>query len=305
MFKMFKGAKNAAKLINNATNETEIATTISPTAARAIQILSDVPGITSADKRDFGSASPLFALKDGTIVRTWQNLARVGHVFLADPKGRMVFGGYVLWQNSEGLKQAIEQIQQELALNNKQKTRNSKAATVSIESDCGIDYNHLLSLLSDEEWKKADKETARLMLAVMRKQKWWQVSFADVAKFPCKDLSTIDRLWSFYSEGHFGLLVQKTIYESSGGTNYDRKAWEAFGDCVGWRDRGDWLYYEDLTFSIKAPRGHLPSTVLYGSIVEGVPKVFSGLVETVAVRGLTNVGWPMAGLFARIKDCKR
>ncbi|NER39853.1 MAG: GUN4 domain-containing protein [Oscillatoria sp. SIO1A7] len=301
MFEMFKAAKNAAKLINNAANETGIATTISPTAASAIQILSDVPGMTPADKRDFDSASPLFALKDGTIVRTWQNPVRVDHIFLADPKGRMVFGGYVLWQNSEGLKQAIKQIQQELVL----KTKNPRAATVPIESAWGIDYSRLSGLLADREWKKADKETARLMLAALKKREWWQVSEADVAWFPCKDLSTIDRLWSFYSEGRFGLLVQKEIYESLNGSNsYDRNAWEVFGDRVGWRNKNDWLYYADLVFSIKAPKGHLPSTVLYGSIVEGVPKVFSGLVETVAVRGLTNVGWPMAGLFARVKDCE-
>ncbi|NER38380.1 MAG: GUN4 domain-containing protein [Oscillatoria sp. SIO1A7] len=189
--------------------------------------------------------------------------------------------------------------------NRKEQITERKIFTGSIEGSRGIDYNRLLSLLANGEWKKADAETARLMLAVLRKREWWQVSKDDVAWFPCKDISTIDRLWSFYSEDRFGLLIQKKIYESLKGSNsYDRNAWEVFGDRVGWRDKNDWLYYEDLTFSTKAPRGHLPSTVLYGSIVEGIPELFSSLVETVAVRGLTNVGWPMAGLFARIKDCE-
>ncbi|MFM6431169.1 MAG: GUN4 domain-containing protein [Dolichospermum sp.] len=31
-----------------------------------------------------------------------------------------------------------------------------------------------------------------------------------------------------------------------------------FGDKVGWRKGGNWLYYKDITFDKKAPGGHLP-----------------------------------------------
>lgn len=200
---MFKAANNVAKLINNGT---EVATSISQTAASAIRILSDVPGMNPADKRDFDSASPLFALKDGTIVRTWKNSVGVDHVFLADPKGRMVFAGYVGWIHSESLKEAIKRIENELALD-KPKRKRPILSPISLESARGIDYNRLLELLVDGEWKEADKETARLMLAVMKKKQWWQATPDDVAHFACKDLKTIDRLWSFYSKMRFGLLL--------------------------------------------------------------------------------------------------
>ncbi|NER37141.1 MAG: protein kinase [Oscillatoria sp. SIO1A7] len=205
------------------------------------------------------------------------------------------------------LEEEIERLKEEVRALDKQRITDRRIFPGSIESSRGIDYSRLLRLLADGEWKEADTETARLMLAVMGKQGWWQVKNKDVKHFACKDLSTIDRLWSFYSDGGFGLLLQKEIYESLGSSGrsnkYDKKIWEAFGDRVGWRDKGDWLYYENLTFSIEAPKGHLPSTVLYGATIEKPPEPFARLVEAFTVRGLTSVGWPMARLFDRVKDC--
>ncbi|MFM6304657.1 GUN4 domain-containing protein, partial [Planktothrix sp.] len=56
--------------------------------------------------------------------------------------------------------------------------------------------------------------------------------------------------------------VQKRIYQSLGGTrSYNQKVWKAFGDQVGWRVGGSWLYYKDLKFNQTAKEGHLPLTV--------------------------------------------
>ncbi len=53
--------------------------------------------------------------------------------------------------------------------------------------------------------------------------------------------------------------MQKRIYQSLGGTrSYEEKVWEAFGDQVGWRVGGSWLYYDELKFNQTAPAGHLP-----------------------------------------------
>ncbi len=53
--------------------------------------------------------------------------------------------------------------------------------------------------------------------------------------------------------------VQKTIYQGLGGTRkYNSDIGEKFGDKVGWRKGGSWLYYKDITFDIKAAKGHLP-----------------------------------------------
>ncbi|MEA5579148.1 serine/threonine-protein kinase [Anabaena sp. UHCC 0451] len=130
---------------------------------------------------------------------------------------------------------------------------------VELKSAVGMDYRKLRDLLKAGKWKKADEETARVMLAVVKREEegWLEVEHID--NFPCADLRTIDQLWVKYSDGMFGFSVQKRIYQGYGGTReYNREIWEKFGDKVGWRKGGTWLYYSDITFDIKAPKGHLP-----------------------------------------------
>jgi hypothetical protein len=97
------------------------------------------------------------------------------------------------------------------------------------------------------------------MLAVAKREKEGWLNTNSIDNFPCEDLRTIDQLWVKYSDGRFGFSVQKRIYQSLGGTReYKTDIWEKFGDKVGWRKRGKWLYYRDITFDKKAPEGHLP-----------------------------------------------
>jgi serine/threonine-protein kinase len=119
----------------------------------------------------------------------------------------------------------------------------------------------------------------------------------DIDKFPCEDLRTIDQLWVKYSNGRFGFSVQKRIYQSLGGTrSLDEKVWEAFGDQVGWRVGGSWLYHEYLKFNMTAPVGHLPGA---SCLVVGVDKVwFSGVF--LGVFGLWKV---FSSLASRLVDC--
>ena len=120
-------------------------------------------------------------------------------------------------------------------------------------------YDKLRDLLAAGEWQEADKETRRVMLAVANREEEGRLNVESIDKFPCEDLKAIDFLWVKYSNGRFGFSVQKRIYQELGGTReYDETVWEAFGDRVGWRKRGDWLYYYDLNFSTKALPGHLP-----------------------------------------------
>ena len=79
-------------------------------ATEVITILNGVPGMTPAHHRDFKSSNPIMRLRDGTAVRTWKNPVGVDHVFLADQDDRMIYGGYVGWIHSEGLKEAIARI---------------------------------------------------------------------------------------------------------------------------------------------------------------------------------------------------
>ena len=129
-----------------------------------------------------------------------------------------------------------------------------------LKSSCGMDYRKLRDFLAQGKWKEADAETGRVMLAVAKREKEDGLDANSIDNFPCEDLRTIDQLWVKYSGGRFGFSVQKRIYQSLGGTReYDREIWEKFGDKVGWRKGGDWLYYSDITFDKKAPEGHLPN----------------------------------------------
>ncbi|MHC5723380.1 MAG: GUN4 domain-containing protein, partial [Nostoc sp.] len=111
-----------------------------------------------------------------------------------------------------------------------------------------MDYTRLRDLLAAGEWKEANQETDRVMLAVAGREKERWFDYESIDSFPCEDLRIIDQLWVKYSNGHFGFSVQKRIYQSLGGTKrYDKKIWEAFGDRVGWRNKGNgnWINYND------------------------------------------------------------
>ncbi|PPJ62620.1 serine/threonine-protein kinase [Cuspidothrix issatschenkoi] len=130
---------------------------------------------------------------------------------------------------------------------------------VQLKSSCGMDYRKLRDYLAQGKWKEADGETRRVMLAVAKREKDGWLDDKSIDNFPCEDLSIIDKLWVKYSDGKFGFSVQKRIYQGFGGTRkYNSEIWIQFGDKVGWRKGGDWLYYKDITFDNKAPEGHLP-----------------------------------------------
>jgi serine/threonine protein kinase len=134
-----------------------------------------------------------------------------------------------------------------------------------LKSSCEMDYRKLRDLLKVGKWKEADEETAWVMLAVAKREKEGWLDDEHIDNFPCEDLRTIDQLWVKYSKGKFGFSVQKRIYQGFGGTReYNSEIWRQFGDKVGWRKGGDWLYYKDITFDKKARRGHLPWGLCWG-----------------------------------------
>ncbi|MGL4497919.1 MAG: GUN4 domain-containing protein [Planktothrix sp.] len=139
----------------------------------------------------------------------------------------------------------------------------------------GVNYDQLEQLLKAGSWKEADKETAKKMLEVAGRTKEEWLREEDIDSFPSEDLRTIDQLWVKYSNGRFGFSVQKRIYQSLGGTrSYEEKVWEAFGDQVGWRVNGHWLwnFQFNLQFNPQtAEDGHLPwGTMLEMVEVDGV-----------------------------------
>jgi serine/threonine protein kinase len=158
---------------------------------------------------------------------------------------------------------------------------------INLKSDKAIDYINLRDLLAQEKWQEADQETAHLFLKVADRTKEKYLKIEDIDNFPCEDLAIINQLWLQYSQGKFGLSVQKRIYESLGGSgNYDQQKWNDFGSKVGWRVNNKWLYYDQITFSLKAPPGHLP-TLVWG--VGGGIILFSRL-ETCAMDRVSSRG---------------
>lgn len=170
---------------------------------------------------------------------------------------------------------------------------------VSLDSSISTHYSYtrLRDLLAEGKWREADEETGRVMLsvaslAVERKIQAGEykdgrvpdysriIGMADY--FPCADLSTIDRLWLKYSNGRFGFSVQKRIISELGedalsllsfkkrGKGTDSQVLkerielrEEFIKSIGWYDPdnlGQYTKkYNDLTFAIQAPYGHLPT----------------------------------------------
>ncbi|MBN3940655.1 GUN4 domain-containing protein [Nostoc sp. NMS9] len=176
-------------------------------------------------------------------------------------------------------------------------TQSQSIQTDNLSSEKGIDYTRLRNLLAAKNWKEADEETYRVIIqAVGRKNGDW-FEKDELLNFPCTDLRTIDRLWVKYSNGHFGFSVQKDIYLSVGGKaddNYYEKAWEKFGDRVGWRVNSSWIMWENVNFDTSALKGHLP--------------VLSGRRKRLFVVGLGElcgvVVWLGWVLFSRIETCK-
>ena len=153
-------------------------------------------------------------------------------------------------------------------------------------------YAKLRDLLAAQDWKAADKETADRMCEVMNRQKEGWLGAEDMKNFPCHDLRNIDFLWVKYSQGKFGFSVQKKIWKISGSPTSYGKGWEKFGAIVGWRTEGEWgewLPYSKLTYSLDAPKGHLPSgrTGIDGGLGRGM-----GLLH-----GRRGVGWGFRRFF--------
>lgn len=135
-------------------------------------------------------------------------------------------------------------------------------------------YRKLHDLLTTGNWQEADQETAAVMLKIASREKEGWLRVEDISRFPSLDLNTIDLFWEQYSNGHFGFSVQKQIWQRVG-NNY-----VTFGDRIGWRNRGSWLNYSQLTFTATAPEGHLPAAHLtWDSLKRGQTWLWYGGTE--------------------------
>ena len=139
----------------------------------------------------------------------------------------------------------------------------------------------LENLLANGKWLTADKETFRIMIRTVGKEKGQYFDLEDLDKFPCEELRELDRLWVKYSEGAWGFSVQKRVWQECGNP-MSVEGWEKFCDRVEWRQGGNWVSYSDL--QIKTEPKHTaqfpskwatPSVLVGGGVVYWQPFLFS------------------------------
>ncbi|NJM58042.1 MAG: GUN4 domain-containing protein [Synechococcales cyanobacterium RU_4_20] len=113
-----------------------------------------------------------------------------------------------------------------------------------------VDYRSLKQLLSEQNWREADRVTWRCLAAAIGKPGNF-VAIGDLSRIPCGDLEWVDVLWRKHSGDRFGFTIQAQIYAQVG-QDYGR-----FCQQVGWRINAQGVH--SLEFSLDSPRGHLPS----------------------------------------------
>jgi hypothetical protein len=172
-----------------------------------------------------------------------------------------------------------------------------------LSSEKNIDYTRLRDLLEAGDWKEADHETYRVMIQAVGKQAGDWFTRDELLNFPCVDLKIVDRLWVKYSNGKFGFSVQKEIYLKCGGIldgQYHKEAFEKFGDRVGWRTNGEWVF--DVAHSTSSPLGHLPFVVrLDGRLGGGMFLFWVGVGSSFRFPFWVEF---LFSLFSRIETCK-
>lgn len=109
----FVVAEKIIDVLDDWNAEPKVANQISEIAQKVVEVLLSVPGMTQAHGRHFKRATPIFSLRDGTVVKIYRNQVGVEHIFLADTNGDMVFGGFVGWIHSQGLKTFLQEIKRE------------------------------------------------------------------------------------------------------------------------------------------------------------------------------------------------
>jgi serine/threonine protein kinase len=158
---------------------------------------------------------------------------------------------------------------------------NRKSSIVSIfanpsseisETNSDGDYASLKEFLTVGNWQEADRETSAIVRNLTGTIRVRDINKKDIETLSCADLQELDRLWMYYSNNRFGFSIQKDIWISLDGILYydARNYWKfaetyiKFAERIGWAKKSwfsdsRWLKYNDLNFSIDAPRGHLPA----------------------------------------------
>ena len=140
----------------------------------------------------------------------------------------------------------------------------------------------LEALLRTRDWKAADEETRRLLIADVDIGGYVGVDADEASRIDCNLLAAIDSLWTESTDGQFGLAAQEAILADVIAQGLPpNDAWRLFGRKVGWVTGREWIERDDVRYSLDAPEGHLPyvpgigTVVVTGRIYEGYLRFYS------------------------------
>jgi hypothetical protein len=156
--------------------------------------------------------------------------------------------------------------------------------------------DNLEFLLIEKDWKGADIETERLIFSFCNYQQQQWLKAEDIDLIPLYVLARIETLWTTHSQGRFGFGVQEQVHKKiraevntnprdifkqmvsdilrgSSDSMSDREVLMVpyfYGVEIGWIEGhpmdflgayGKQKSYEELTFDLTAPIGHLPCQI--------------------------------------------
>ncbi|MBD2364806.1 GUN4 domain-containing protein [Anabaena minutissima FACHB-250] len=118
------------------------------------------------------------------------------------------------------------------------------AFTLSLSTNQRVDYTRLRNLLQNQQWEEANHLTSALILKLANQEQQGYLVSKDTENLACRDIRTINQLWTQYSNGRFGLSVQARLWKSIGGqTSYDASTLmegyqlsRRFESLVGWNN---------------------------------------------------------------------
>ncbi len=126
----------------------------------------------------------------------------------------------------------------------------------------------LRALLAAAEWKAADLETRRLLVAGADTGGYAGLDADEAARVECDLLRAIDAEWVDATGGRFGFTPQAQALAAARDAALPRAdTWRAFGRAVGWVDGRVWVEESGLQYTIDAPPGHLPWLPGSGTVV--------------------------------------
>lgn len=127
----------------------------------------------------------------------------------------------------------------------------------------GLSIEQVRILLTQKEWKEADRITGSIIRQTYREN---QIEGGNFQDLDCQSLSSINKVWLDSSNGRFGLTSQKYAWQSASDTKSEGSKPEEkliiFGELVGWRNKKEnrWLRYDEYPFMLtpSTPKGSLP-----------------------------------------------